>query len=198
MAEHKKIDIKKLNKKEIITISTKEALKDIAPIPWIADVLNGKAEAHIIKQQRKEVPYMEKTELTANLESHKKWLNGEEGGERADLRSADLRGADLRSADLRSADLRSANLRSANLRGADLRGADLRSANLRSANIDYSAWPLWCGSKNVKVDKRIAAQLAAHFCVLDCDDPEYLAARDAVLAFAKTSHRARDLGLLED
>ena len=46
------------------------------------------------------------------------------------------------------------------------------------------------------VDRRIAAQIAAHFCVLDCDDADYLAARDAVLAFAKSSHRAQDLGLL--
>ena len=41
---------------------------------------------------------------------HLKWLNNEEGGERANLRSADLRYADLRSADLRSADLSYAGL----------------------------------------------------------------------------------------
>jgi hypothetical protein len=57
---------------------------------------------------------------------------------------------------------------------------------------------LWCGSKGVKVDKHIAAQLAAHFCALDCDDADYLAARTAILEFAKTSHRAGDLGLLEE
>jgi hypothetical protein len=68
---------------------------------------------------------------------------------------------------------------------------------LRSADLDFSCWPLWCGSKNVKVDARIAAQLAAHFCVLDCDDPAYIAVRKAILKFAKTSHRADDLGLLE-
>jgi hypothetical protein len=42
---------------------------------------------------------------------------------------------------------------------------------------------------------KIAAQLAAHFCVLDCDDPEYQKARKAILKFAKTSHRAEELGL---
>lgn len=36
---------------------------------------------------------------------HKKWLNNEEGGERADLRSANLSYADLSSADLRYANL---------------------------------------------------------------------------------------------
>lgn len=42
MSEYKKIDMKKLKEKEIITISTKEALKDITPIRWSEDVLNGK------------------------------------------------------------------------------------------------------------------------------------------------------------
>jgi len=79
---------------------------------------------------------------------------------------------------------------------ANLNGADLRWADFNGADIDFSCWPLWCGSKGVKVDVRIATQLAAHFCVLDCDDPEYLAARDAILGFAKKSHRAADLGLV--
>ncbi len=136
----------------------------------------------------------------------------------ADLQRANLRGADLRGADLRGADLQCANLRGANLRGADLRGADpqdadlrgadlrgadlqcaylqganLRGANLRGADIDYTCLPLWCGSKGMIVDKRIAAQIAAHFCALDCDDADYLAAQTAILEFAKTSHRAGDL-----
>ena len=149
---------------------------------------------------------MDADELKIVLEKHAKWLKNEDGGEQANLREADLRGADLRGADLRGAnlrgaDLRGANLREADLRGADLRGAnlreaDLRGANLRGADIDYACWPLWCGSKTVKVDAKIARQLAAHFCVLDCDDPEYLAARDAILGFAKKSHRAADLGLV--
>ena len=48
------------------------------------------------------------------------------------------------------------------------------------------------------VDKRIASQIAAHFCALDCDDADYQAARTAILEFAKTSHRAGDLGLVEE
>jgi hypothetical protein len=78
----------------------------------------------------------------------------------------------------------------AELSDANLSRANLSDANLSDANIDYSCWPLWCGSKDVKVDRKIAAQLAAHFCCLDCDDPDYIAARDAIMAFAKTSHRA--------
>ncbi len=59
------------------------------------------------------------------LQRHAKWLQGQDGGERADLRGANLRGADLQGADLRGADLRGANLQGANLRDADLRDADL-------------------------------------------------------------------------
>jgi len=86
----------------------------------------------------------------------------------------------------------------ANLQYANLQGADLGYANLRGADLDFSCLPLWCGSKAMIVDKRIAAQIAAHFCALDCDDADYLAARAAILKFAKSSHRAEELGLLEE
>ena len=80
---------------------------------------------------------------------------------------------------------------------ADLRRAYLRGANLRGANLDFSCWPLWCGSLAVKVCKRIAVQLAYHFCKLDCDDPEYIAARNAILDFANQFHRVGECGKLE-
>jgi hypothetical protein len=78
------------------------------------------------------------------------------------LSDANLRGADLRGADLRGADLSDANLRGADLRGADLRGADLRCADLRGANIDFSSYPLWCGSLGAKLDQRRIIQLLYH------------------------------------
>ena len=93
------------------------------------------------------------------LSKHQKWLNGEAGGERADLSGADLSradlseanlsradlsGADLSGADLSGADLRGANLSGADLRGADLSGADLRGANLSGAeNTDSVIWNLY-------------------------------------------------------
>ncbi len=137
---------------------------------------------------------MNTTELKIILEQHKLWLE-DEGGARADLLCADLQYANLRGADLQRAELRGADLRGANLRYADLQYANLRGADLRGANLDYSCLPLWCGSKGMIVDRRIAAQIAAHFCALSCDDPDFLAAREAVLPFAQTSHRAEELGL---
>ena len=130
---------------------------------------------------------MKQEELQEILDAHKKWIKGEDGGVRANLSDADLSDADLEGADLRGADLR----------GADLEGANLRGADLEGANLDFSCWPLWCGGLAVKVCKRIAVQLAYHFCKLDCDDPEYIAARNAILDFANQFHRVGECGKLE-
>ena len=110
---------------------------------------------------------MNQDELNVILQKHKDWLDGSEGGKRADLQRADMR------------------------------RADMTGANLTGADMDYSCLPLWCGSKGMIVDKRIAAQIAAHFCALECDDADYIAARKAILEFAQTSHRAEELGIKE-
>ena len=75
--------------------------------------------------------------------------------------------------------------------------ADLRGADLRGADLDYSCWPLWCGSLDVKADKKIAAQLAYHFCRLDCDDPKYIKTRNAILNFANQFHQVDECGMLQ-
>ena len=135
-----------------------------------------------------------------------------------DLIGADLRGADLSDADLiganliganfsdanfSDANLRGANFSDANLRGADLRGADLiganlRGANLRGADLDYSCYPLWCGSLHLKVDKRLACQLAYHLCSMQCDDADYIKMRNSILGFANQFHRVDECGELKE
>ena len=116
----------------------------------------------------------------------------------ANLSDADLRSANLSDADLRSADLSDANLSDANLRGANLRGADLGGANLRGANLDYSCYPLWCGSLHLKADKRLACQLAYHLCSMQCDDADYIKMRNSILGFANQFHRVDECGELEE
>jgi len=86
---------------------------------------------------------MTQSELNEILEKHRKWLNDEEGGERANLRranlsEADLSGANLSGANLRRANLRRANLSWANLSWADLSGADLSGADLSGANLSWA------------------------------------------------------------
>ena len=94
-------------------------------------------------------------------------------------------------------DLRGADLMGANLTDADLRGADLRGANLRGANIDFSCYPLWCGSLGLKADKRLACQLAYHLCSMQCDDAEYIKMRNSILGFANKFHRVDECGELK-
>jgi hypothetical protein len=116
----------------------------------------------------------------------------------ADLSDANLRGADLRGADLRGADLSNANLSNANLSNANLKGADLSDADLRGANLDYSCYPLWCGSLHLKANKRLACQLAYHLCSMQCDDADYVKMRNSILGFANQFHRVDECGELKE
>ena len=141
---------------------------------------------------------MESESLSGIIEKHRKWLDGEDGGERADLQDANLRGADLQDANLRGANLRGADLRGANLRGADLQDADLRGANLRGADLDLSCLPLWCGGSRFKADMRLVRQILAHVCTIEIVDADndMKAVIEAIRSEAKKSHRAEELGVL--
>ena len=55
---------------------------------------------------------------------------------------------------------------------ADLQGADLQGADLQGANLDFSCWPLWCGSLKVKTDRRLRVQLAYHLASLIVNSDE--------------------------
>ena len=116
----------------------------------------------------------------------------------ANLSDTDLRGANLSDADLRGANLSDANLSDADLSDADLRGANLRGANLSDANLDYSCYPLWCGSLHLKANKRLACQLAYHLCSMQCDDADYVKMRNSILGFANQFHRVNECGELKE
>ena len=53
---------------------------------------------------------------------------------------------------------------------AKLSNADLRYANLSNANLDFSCFPLWCGSFGIKADDRIVSQLIYHVCRLNIEN----------------------------
>ena len=120
---------------------------------------------------------MKDEELREILEKHRKWLRREDGGKQANLQMANLQGA--------------------NLQWANLQWANLQWANLQGTNLDYSCWPLWCGSLDVFVDKRIAAQLAYHFCRIICDDPDVKAAQQAINGLANQFHRVNKCGVIK-
>ena len=77
-------------------------------------------------------------QLKEILEKHRKWLNNENDGERADLRDTDLSYAVLSSADLSYAVLSYADLSHANLGNANMSYADLQYAVLGHANLSYA------------------------------------------------------------
>ena len=125
----------------------------------------------------------------------------------ADLRGADLRGVDLNYADLRGADLRGADLRYVdlsytNLRGADLRGVDLRGVDLRGADLDFSVFPLWCGSFDIKVDERLPIQLLYHIAKMniktDDADLKRLLKLKTFIKVCNKFHRANECGKVGD
>ena len=123
---------------------------------------------------------METKKIKRVLDLHCKWLAGEETGERANLQGANLQGANLQRADLRE---------------ANLQGANLQRADLREANLDFSVWPLWYGTKTVKVSIRFVYQLLAHVSSLDCDDADFQKIKELILPYAQKSHRAGELGI---
>ena len=119
----------------------------------------------------------------------------------ADLRGADLSWADLCDANLHRADLSGADLSRADLTSADLIGADLCDANLHRADLDYSCFPIWCGSLTVKIDKRVFCQLLYHTLRAgqSVDDPEVkkLFAIPEVVALANQFHRVEECGKIK-
>ncbi len=94
-----------------------------------------------------------------------------------------------------------ADLSAADLRGTNQRESDLSAVNLRGTNLDYSVWPLWCGSLDVKIDKRIFCQLLYHALragksVEDEEVQAFLNNPD-VLKLANQFHRVEECGKLE-
>lgn len=141
---------------------------------------------------------MKDKEVKEMLDSHKKWMRGELGGIFANFQNADLRDKDLQGEDLRGA-----NFQNADLRGAHLRGANLQDADLRGANVDYSAWPLWCGSLEAYIDDRIAIQLLYHL-LRPVQASPYVSREvkerlltDDLIDLANRFHRAEECGEIE-
>jgi uncharacterized protein YjbI with pentapeptide repeats len=115
--------------------------------------------------------------------------------ETANLYRADLRVANLQWAILRGATLQRADLRGAYLRHADFFDANLQKANFEGTDLDFSCWPLWCGSKDVKVSPEFIYLLLDHILVLKCSSKRIKEIQALIKTNAKRSHRSIDLGL---
>ena len=126
---------------------------------------------------------MDKARLNEILEKHKKWLNFENDGVRADLSHSDMSHS--------------------NLSHSNLNKSDLSHSNLSHSNIDYSCWPLWCGSLDVHIDDRIARQLLYHLmrpCLVSPDvseDFKRALFTPELIAEANAFHRAEECGRID-
>ena len=115
------------------------------------------------------------------------------------LHDADLRHADLGGANLHGACLYDADLSDANLSDADLSDANLSGANLSGANVDYSyGWKFACSCSRFKIGIKFSYQILAHLSSCTSDDPEFEEIKKVILPYAQKSHRAIDLGLLDN
>jgi len=79
-----------------------------------------------------------------------------------DLDNRDLSGGEFTSADFRNSRLSRTDFRGANLWDAEFHGANMHGMDIRGAGIDFTSWPLWCGSVGVIVDEKQARQILAH------------------------------------
>lgn len=79
---------------------------------------------------------MKERELRMVLYSHRRWLDGEEGGERASLIGANLSGMKLAGLNLSRVDLCGANLEGADLSDSILSNTNMPEANLAGAILD--------------------------------------------------------------
>lgn len=115
---------------------------------------------------------MTQAELNEILEKHKKWLNGEPGGERADLR------------------------------GSNLSDSNLSCSNLSGCNLDFSCLPLWCGSLSAYFDDRQIAQIIYHAVKAGLGSPnvsdEVKAELRKVIPLANRFHRVEECGVIEE
>lgn len=76
--------------------------------------------------------------LDFKIESHRKWLNGEDGGKRESFKGMDLSNIDLKGVNLSYADFTDCNLDFASFRGSNLRCVDFSNSSMRDANFDNS------------------------------------------------------------
>jgi hypothetical protein len=72
---------------------------------------------------------------------------------------------------------------------AKLDEVNLQDANLEGANIDYATLTFWCGTTKMKIDHKLGAQLAYHFCTMECDDAEVRSAQAALRTLANKFHK---------
>jgi hypothetical protein len=95
------------------------------------------------------------------------------------------------------AELDYANFVRTHVEHADFRGASVENVNFSGAyfeetDLDFTCLPLACRGTHWHIDKRLAAQLAYHFCSMESTDMQVIAAQNALIGLANESHLIGD------
>lgn len=119
---------------------------------------------------------------------------------KARLGGVNIEGAHFTFADFSHAQLNGANLKQACLFGANLVEADLRNADLTGADLNRASFALDFTFSKFKCGISLIYQLLAHIATLTVtDEPEeFEKIKEFILPYAKQSHCAIDLELVED
>lgn len=127
--------------------------------------------------------------------------------QRADLRGANFQYANLQAAGFQCALLEGADFAEADLRWADLRWTDLRmtsllNADLKGVSLDFSGFPLWCGSLSADFDNTQLKQIAYHLVKAGLNSKnaseETKNELKKLIDFANGFHRVDECGLIEE
>ena len=73
-------------------------------------------------------------------------------------------------------------------------GVSLQNADLQNADLDFSCFPLWCGSFDMKVDIKLVYQLCYHICKLENSSIEYANIKTKLTKYANKFHRIGECG----
>ena len=92
-------------------------------------------------------------ELQVILDNHKKWLNDDSNGVRANLRGVDLCDADLLGANLRGTDLRGTDLRGTDLRGVFGNMKHVKSLQIETYYITYTSKIIQIGCQRHTIEE---------------------------------------------
>jgi len=99
--------------------------------------------------------------------------------------------------DFSGADLKNSIFRNSRLTGVNFINVKLNGTRLYNNDIDFSCFPLFCGSLDIKCDEKLFQQLAYHLCRLIVDNDEIKQCQKALIDVANKFHRAIECGIID-
>lgn len=109
---------------------------------------------------------------------------------RLELDNSTVRNTEARDVEMPEISMIDTNMTNVSIISCNIIMADLTGAKFINVTLDYSGFPLHCGSFDFTSDIKIPAQLAYHLCRIICDDPIVIKAQSHLNELANKFHRA--------